>query len=463
MFRTLRTRLIVAFLLATILPIGAAVWITTALLERSLGYATTDELDRLSSTLESTVRELYRREREALRADVGAGTVAGTVFLARDRGEWPAAARAFWDSGEAERFAVSGDGGDHVDFFRRDADGVRLYRRHLGGVRLDDLSAAFRDARSLVASVEQRDLRRGFTLTALLLLAVAWCLSMVPLVLIARRVTRPITELTTALATFSPEAPPTPLRTWRDDEVGRAVAAFNVLGRQLHDSRERLVHLTRMASWQSLARKTAHELKNSLTPIRLTVEEMVARQASQPDTAFIANAAQIVVSEIETLERRVRAFSEFAAEPSVTLVPVSVAAVVEERLTLLGPRFPDLHRELRTAEDLPHAVADADLLKGALTNLVQNAAEAAGRHGRLLLIVRRDGQRVVAEVHDSGPGLPPEVEATLFQPTITFKRHGMGLGLSIAKRNALLCGGDLALIPGLLGGAGFCITLPAAS
>jgi len=64
-------------------------------------------------------------------------------------------------------------------------------------------------------------------------------------------------------------------------------------------------------------------------------------------------------------------------------------------------------------------------------------------------------------VHDSGPGLRPEVVATLFEPTITFKKHGMGLGLSIARRNALLCGGDLALIGGNLGGAAFRLTLKA--
>src|SRR6185503_14973770 len=100
------------------------------------------------------------------------------------------------------------------------------------------------------------------------------------------------------------------------DEVGRAVAAFNHMADQLEESRDRLVHLTRMASWQSLARKTAHELKNSLTPIRLTVEEMQARQPVA-ELAFMDQALHIVVSEIESLERRVRAFSEFASEPPV--------------------------------------------------------------------------------------------------------------------------------------------------
>ena len=85
---------------------------------------------------------------------------------------------------------------------------------------------------------------------------------------------------------------------------------------QLRQSRERLVHLTQIASWQSLARKTAHEVKNSLTPIRLTVEEMLARQPPA-DRAFLDQAVQIVVSEIDSLERRVRAFSEFSSEPPV--------------------------------------------------------------------------------------------------------------------------------------------------
>ncbi len=92
------------------------------------------------------------------------------------------------------------------------------------------------------------------------------------------------------------------------------LSAFNHMAEQLRRSRERLVYLTQMSSWQSLARKTAHELKNSLTPIRLTVEEMAARQPS-PDRAFMEQAVQIVVSEIETLERRVRAFSELSSEP----------------------------------------------------------------------------------------------------------------------------------------------------
>ena len=84
-------------------------------------------------------------------------------------------------------------------------------------------------------------------------------------------------------------------------------------------------------------------------------------------------------------------------------------------------------------------------------------------NGVILVITRRDDHQAAIEIHDSGPGLSPQARATLFEPTITFKSQGMGLGLSIAKKNALLSGGDLEPTSGALGGAAFRITLPVAS
>jgi nitrogen fixation/metabolism regulation signal transduction histidine kinase len=468
----LRNRLIVAFLLATVLPLSATIWITTSLLDRSLGYATTGELDRLSRTLESTVRQFYQREREALKQDALAGRATPVVYALADAARWPEAVRAFWDSGEAERFGVSGAGGDHVDYMRRldgsgAADrGVAAYRRDLRGVRMDQLSAELRQSRQLVESIASHDLRRGFTLTLLVLLAATWIAGLVPLIFIAHRISRPIQQLTAALTDFAGgdwtrrlDAGPDPEKR-SGDEVGRAVDAFNRMADQLQQSRERLVHLTRMASWQSLARKTAHELKNSLTPIRLTVEEMQARQPPS-DRVFMDQAVQIVVSEIESLERRVRAFSEFSSEPPVEREVLDVNALVTERVSLLRPAHPEATYDLRLDARTPRVHAGADLVKGILTNLLQNAAEAAGPGGSVLAVTRSDAGQVAIEVHDSGPGLSPEASATLFEPTITFKKHGMGLGLSIARSHALLSGGDITVIPGELGGAAFRITLPA--
>ena len=469
----LRNRLIGAFLAATVVPFAATIWITTSLLDRSLGYATTDELDRLSRTLEATVRQFYQREREALKQDAVAGRATPTKYAVADVAAWPEAVRAFWNSGEAERFGVSGASGDHVDYMRR-ADhggvpehGVETFSRDLRGIRMEQLSAELRRTRELVESIEARDLRRGFTLTLLLLLVAAWLVSLVPLLFIAHRISQPIQQLTAGLTAFAAGDWSQRVDTGHAqgrvprDEVGRAVDAFNRMADQLRHNRERLVYLTQMASWQSLARKTAHELKNSLTPIRLTVEEIHARQPA--DRAFIDQAVQIVVSEIDSLERRVRAFSEFSSEPAVSLELLDVNALIGERVTLQRRVHPDTTFDLRLDERGPRAHAAADLVKGILTNLLQNAAEAAGPHGRVLVVSTATTGEVAIEVHDSGPGLSPDAAATLFEPTITFKQRGMGLGLSIAKKNAILSNGDITLVDGVLGGAAFRVTLRAAA
>lgn len=457
----LRNRLIAAFLAATVLPFAATLWISTSLLERSLAYATTGELDQLSRTLEGTVRQFYQREREALKQDAETGRAVPVRYAVADAASWPEAVRAYWQSGEAERFSVSGTGGDHLDYMRRGGGasgaGVEIFSRDLGGIRMEQLSDELRRSRELVESIEGRDLRRGFTLTLMLLLGAAWIVSLAPLVFIAHRISQPVQQLTAGLTEFAGGDWSRRLPPGRDDEVGLAVDAFNRMADQLLQSRDRLVYLTQMASWQSLARKTAHELKNSLTPIRLTVEEIQARQPI--DRAFVDQAVQIVVSEIDSLERRVRAFSEFASEPRVELAALDLNGLAAERVALQRLVHPDTTFQLRLDARVPRAYAAADLVKGILTNLLQNAAEAAGDRGEVLVVTAPAGDEVAIEVHDSGPGLSAEVLATLFEPTITFKKQGMGLGLSIAKKNAILSHGDVALVKGELGGAAFRVTL----
>ena len=140
--------------------------------------------------------------------------------------------------------------------------------------------------------------------------------------------------------------------------------------------------------------------------------------------------------------------------------PFDVNTLVNERIALLKRAHADTTYVTRLSQRPPVAHATPDLAKGILTNLLANAAQAAGPGGRVLVVTRSDGDYIVIEVHDSGPGLSEQAAATLFEPTITFKKHGMGLGLSIARKNALVSGGDITPIRGELGGAGFRVVLP---
>ena len=458
----LRNRLIVVFLAATLVPLGVTLWLTATLLDRSLTtYSSTAELERLSYALERTGQSFYQRARDDLKSLAASGKRKPVVYAAAQRDTWPDPVNDFFDSGEPERFVLAGRDGDRLEYYARRGSEVLAWSEDLGGVALGKVEREIALARQAVAYRESHDLRRGFTYVFVLLTASVWLLSLTLLVYLAHRVSRPIQELTAALGRLAAGDPDARVAVGRDDEIGRAGHAFNDMAARLKESTSRLVYLTQMASWQTVARKTAHEVKNSLTPIRLTVEEMLARHG-EGDRAFMEQAAQIVVEEVESLERRIRAFSQFASEPPVCPVPLDLNAVLEERIAFLRTAHPEIEYTARLAEGGLIAMADADLVRGILTNLLENAAQAAGEGGRVMGVAFALDGKAILEVHDSGPGLSEQVRASLFQPTISFKKGGMGLGLSIARKSALLSDGDIEVVKGELGGAAFRVLLPMA-
>ena len=462
----LRHKLVLVFLAATLLPLAAILWMSSALMSRSLAFIATDDVAALAQSLEQVGREYYRLARQRLKDDADAGRLEPQRLGAASRSAWSQPLQQFWESGDAERFILSEPVGDRLQYAARRGEELWLYTASLDGVRMGAITRTIAETRARAGDLRQRDLPRGFTLALVLSSALVWTLSLAIVFYLSVRISRPIQELTTGLGQvaagrFETRLPPAASR----DEIGQAVAAFNMTADRLQRNRERLVYLTQVASWQMLARKMAHELKNSLTPIRLTVEEIVARQSSA-DAAFFERAAAIVVDEVTSLERRVRAFSEFAAEPEAHAARLDLGALAHERVALLCAAHPGVAYQVRAAEgasgDAPGAWADADQVKGILTNLLENAAEAAGDGGSVLVITALAGGDAVVEVHDSGPGVSAEARSRLFEPSISFKKHGMGLGLAISRKNALLAGGELSLVEGQLGGAAFRLVLPSA-
>jgi two-component system, NtrC family, nitrogen regulation sensor histidine kinase NtrY len=457
----LRWKLVLVFLAATLLPVAAILWVSATLMQRSLAYVASDDAAQLSASLERVAREYYRQARDSLRDDAASGRAAAERFAGASRAAWPVPVQQFWESGDAERFVLAEPGGDRLSYLVRRGADVWQYTMALDGVRMGDITRQLQRARSHAGALQARDLPRGFTLALAVTAAAVWLLSLVLVVILASRISTPIEQLTRGLGTLAAGRFDTRIPGGGRDEVGRAIEAFNHTAAQLQENRGRLVYLTQVASWQMLARKMAHELKNSLTPIRLTAEEILARQPAA-DAAFLAQAARIVADEVESLERRVRAFSEFAAEPSPNPSELDVNLLLDERIQFLGVAHPDVTYRMAPRRDLPPVRADADQVKGILTNLLENAAEAAGARGTVLALTDLQQGDIVVEVHDSGPGLSAEVRARLFEPSISFKKRGMGLGLAISRKNALLAGGDLSAIPGQLEGAGFRLRLPRA-
>ena len=458
---SLRAKLIGIFLLATLAPLAVTMWITVSLLDESLRYSTTGDLDEISQSLHVTGREFYQQARKSLEEDASAGRTKPRLYEAKDQAKWPAPIAAFLSSGQLSRFLLAGVEGDQLDYLVSRGGEVLVYSRPLGPVGMNKLAKQYTKARDMVERSRVFDLRRGITTTLVLLAAAAYLVSFALLVWLSLRITRPLKDLTTGLGQLAAGEWNVQLPVRNYDEVGRAVEAFNQTATQLKQNRERLIYLAQVASWQALARKMAHEVKNSLTPIRLTMEEIKARRGDA-DTEFLRQASDIVVEEVVSLEKRVKAFSQFAAEPPMEPRDLDLNAVFEERVSFLKSAHPGLIYDLDLSPTTPKIRGDADLVKGILTNLLENAAQAVSAGGRIKGRTFVEDNRAGFEIHDSGPGLSDRIKETLFEPSISFKPGGMGLGLSIVKKSALALGGDIQTIKGELGGAAFRVLLPSA-
>ena len=457
----LRNRLIFVFIGATLIPLVATVWITSWLMriEARLRENSTKMALSVAGELRQTGKAFYDAACADLKRRALAGEIAAERLSRTGQGLWNGVAD-FADSGDPDRCSPVGKQQDHLEYLVRHGDTVWRYSAALP-IPLAPVDAAVREASLHDEILSEYDLPQTEIWAFILLTALFWIVSLGLLVFLAHRISRPIQQLTAGLAHVATGDLTVRVSPGRDDEVGRAIETFNEMAARLKESTDRLVYLRQLESLQTVARKTAHEVKNSLTPIRLTVEEMLSRY-DEADRVFMEQATQIVVDEIETLERRIRAFSQFASEPPVSPMALNVNSLLQERISLLKSAHPEVTYECRLGT-VPEVVADADLVKGILTNLLENAADAAGDGGRVLGATSLEHDRVAIEVHDSGPGLSEQAMTSLFQPTISFKKKGMGLGLSIARKSALLSGGDIVLVKGELGGAAFRVLLPTAS
>ncbi len=283
---------------------------------------------------------------------------------------------------------------------------------------------------------------------------------------IAARISRPIEELARAAGRVAEGDWETRVDIRTMDEVGALARSFNNMTRQLAEQRERLVQTERVAAWRELARRLAHELKNPLTPLQITVENMVrARKLpkKQFDEVFKESTATLE-AEIENLKTIVGRFSDFSKLPKPQALEMDAREAVRRVVKLYGPALEEKHIELGTAisaEPLP-ILGDSELLHRALSNLVLNAMDAMPEGGTLTVSAVRAREMVRISVADTGAGLTPEECERLFTPYYTTKQHGTGLGLAIVQSVIADHNGTIAVENVEGGGARFVIGLPLA-
>jgi signal transduction histidine kinase len=284
--------------------------------------------------------------------------------------------------------------------------------------------------------------RTTFFTLSVILVGASLLVALVSGRLLSNRISGPILELSEAAREIGRGNLGVRIEPSSNDEVGALVEVFNDMTRELSDSRERLARAERIAAWREIARRVAHEIKNPLFPIQMSMETLKKswdKKHPQLDE-IVAESTKTVLEEVRSLNRIVTEFSEFARLPAPSREPASVVELLSHVAGLYKDAAPNGARVLfdrvqTEAKRLPLISIDKEQLGRALINLVKNALEAMeGRGGTVQLEARGHRDGVEIRVSDDGPGIPPEIREKLFTPYVTTKASGTGLGLAIVDR-----------------------------
>ena len=249
------------------------------------------------------------------------------------------------------------------------------------------------------------------------------------------------------------------------DEIAAVANAFNFMMEDLRTSKEKLVIAERIAAWQEIARRLAHEIKNPLTPIQMAMDTLRKTWKKQhPDFAeILEESTTTVLQEADRLKHIVSEFSDFARMPKPEFGRIDLNEVVRSALSLYIGSVPI---EIKLTDKLPELDADKAQINQIVLNLVENARDAISKRegGKIHVSTRLGdaGDRALLIVEDNGPGVPGDLKDKVFAPYFTTKhaKGGTGLGLAIVHRIVSDHGGRIMVTDVKGGGARFTIELP---
>jgi two-component system, NtrC family, nitrogen regulation sensor histidine kinase NtrY len=284
---------------------------------------------------------------------------------------------------------------------------------------------------------------------------------------VAARVTRPVEQLARAAQDVAAGNWDTRVEIHGDDEVAQLAESFNRMTAELLAQKERLVQTERVAAWRELARRLAHELKNPLFPLQLTVENLMRARTQSPEQfdEVFRESSSTLLAEISNLKAIIGRFSEFSKMPHPQLQAVQMNEILRGvvklyQAQLQAPGRAPIECKMELDDGLGTIAADPDLLHRALSNLVLNAMDAMPNGGTLTLRTRRDDGKIIIDVADTGSGLTPEECERIFTPYYTSKQHGTGLGLAIVQSVVSDHGGRISVQSEPGRGTTFVIELP---
>jgi len=303
----------------------------------------------------------------------------------------------------------------------------------------------------LVGAKIEESKPRIFRDNGIVLLVSAFLLASI-FILSAQRFKRAIETVISGFTNWAEKDPNFRFGSHYRGELKLVTANFNAMADEVEANRQKSLYLEKIASWQIIARKLAHEIKNPLTPIQMMVSQLKRKyKGDDPDfTKLLANAQQIITEEISGLRRMVDNFSNFAQLPQPSPKAQDLGNICSHVVELQKNAFPQHNITFDPGQAPVNAKVDDDLIRQVVLNLIKNAAEACGETPCEIKVVTSESNSAsYIKVIDNGPGVPEDIQARIFEAYFTTKHTGptagMGLGLAVCQKIILDHGGKMTL------------------
>ncbi len=263
-------------------------------------------------------------------------------------------------------------------------------------------------------------------------------ISIVVSILLSRSITRPVLDLADAAKSVASGNFDIKLDMRSPDELSLLFQSFNQMISQLDESRKILYQTQKLEAWREMAKKLVHEIKNPLTPIKLSAERIRKRyKESHPDIEnIVITGSETIIEGVNVLMRILSEFSKFARLPEMRAEFKSLNPVIENCINFFhGHEGVTFHLDLDN--NIPDACFDKMLLRQAITNLIQNAIDAIESNGNIYVattLMRDDNDFIKISIKDDGVGIREEDREKIFEPTFSTKEKGTGLGLTIVEK-----------------------------
>lgn len=295
------------------------------------------------------------------------------------------------------------------------------------------------------------------------LYVVLFLLSIFIAIIISRLIAEPLQLIRSRLGDISLGKPNAPIAWDSNDEIGLLINEYNRMIHQLEESAEKLARSERETAWREMARQVAHEIKNPLTPMKLSAQHLQRTWKESPEEfdLRLQKFTQNLIEQIDTLSNIANEFSDFAKMPRPNVQKIDIYNIASQSVEFFKPTTKS-HIILQKKTQSTLVLADKDQMIRVFNNLIKNAIQAidAEEDGLIEISICRVKDMIQVSIRDNGNGIDDDLKEKIFRPNFTTKTSGMGLGLAMVKNIISSHGGNIWFESENQKGTTFFFTLP---